>query len=129
MENYPKSGENEVTETKYSKDFYRLVEQLEALKNVAEDPNAPEEKRKMAQTYLEENSERIEQAFNTFDALDKKEQAQKIGSQSLGANKLEAEQIEQKPAGETYVDSQGFVHSASGEAQAYEPDTRWRKTQ
>ena len=128
MEKYPKSGENEVVETEYSKNFYKLVEHLEALKNVAEDPNVPEEKRKMAQTYLEENSERIEQAFNTFDALDKKEQAQKIGSQSLGASELSEEEIKQKPAGKTYVDSQGFVHSTSDEAQAYEPDNRWRKT-
>lgn len=127
MENYPKSGEHTIEETQYSRMFYRLVEQLEAVKNMAEDSNLSEEERKMAQDYLRENSERIEKAFNTYDAMDKKERAQKIGSQAHGASKVSIGQIEQKPAGQIHVDSQSGAHLTSKEAQDSEPD-HWTKT-
>lgn len=127
MEDYPKSGENEVVETQYSKEFYRLVEQWENLKNRAEDPNLPEEERQKAQADIEKWGKIFEKSFNELDAKDKEEQARRITNQSLGANSLAAQQLEQKPAGQTYADSQSFVHSTPEEARANEPDD-WRRT-
>lgn len=127
MENYPKNNENEVVETQYSKVFYRLVGQLENLKNKAEDPNLPEEERKEAQANFEKWSTELEEELNKLDAMDKEERAQKIGSQSLSASELPAEKSGQKPAGRVYQDSQLFIHSTTEDSRANEPDN-WRKT-
>ena len=53
--------------------------------------------------------------------------AREIGSYSLSASEMAAEQSRQKPAKRTYVDSQGFVHSTPEESRANEPDN-WQKT-
>ena len=127
MENYPKNNENEVVETQYSKVFYRLVNQLENLKNKAEDPNLPEEERKKAQADFEKWNTELEEEFNKLDMMDKEERAQRIGSQSLSASELPAEQIEQKPAGRVYQDSQLFVHSTPEDSRANELDNDWRR--
>lgn len=127
MENYPKNNENEVVETQYSKAFYDLVDKWEKLKNRAEDPNLPEEERSKARADIEKWGEKFEESFNILDTKDKEERAQRIGSQSLSASELPAEQIEQKPAGRIYQDSQGFIHSTPEDSRANEPDN-WRKT-
>ncbi|MBR3116016.1 hypothetical protein IKF30_02195 [Candidatus Saccharibacteria bacterium] len=53
--------------------------------------------------------------------------AQKLGSQSLGASRVTAEHFSQKPTEQSYIDSQGFVHSTPEEARGNEPDN-WRKS-
>ena len=128
MENYPKSGENEVVETRYAKEFYRLVEQFDRVKSRAEDPSLPEEERQKAQADIEKYGEIFEKSFGDLDALDKEEQARRIASQSLDASRSEAEQIEQKPTGGArYLDSQDFIHDTPEQARNSEPDY-WQKT-
>lgn len=127
MESYQETNEHEVVETKYSEVFYRLVGQLENLKKRAEDPSLPEEERKKAQDAFEKWNKELEKEFITLDAMDKKEQAQRVGSQSLSASELKAEQSEQKSPGRSFVNSQGFVFDSPEGARKSEPDNDWRK--
>ena len=111
MENYPKGGEQEVVETQYSKVYYRLVDQLEKLKNKAEDQNLPEEERKRAQADLEELGPKFEEEFNRLDAMDKAER----GKQAIRAAEIDAEDLtssERKPDSKTdkiFVSENGLV--------------------
>ena len=127
MEDYPNSSKHEIVETPYSEKFYELVEQMDRLKSRAKDSNLPEEERRQAQADIEKWGKKFEEAFDFFDAKDKEEQARRIGSQSLNANRLEAEQIGQRNDGQTYVDSQGVTHSTPEDSRASEPDY-WQKT-
>lgn len=127
MEKSPKSGEHEVVETKYSEVFYKLVGQLENLKNRAEDPDLPAEDRKKAQDDLEKWAAKFEEEFDRLDAMDKEEQTRRIGSQSLVASELPDEQIRQKPKGRTYIDAQNFVHTKREDAQDGPDDWRVSK--
>ena len=124
MEKSPKSGEHEVVETQYSEVFYKLVGQLENLKNRAEDPDLPAEDRKKAQDDLEKWAAKFEEEFDRLDAMDKEEQSRRIGSQSLVASELPGEQTRQKPEGRAYIDAQGFVHTKPEDAQDGPDD--WR---
>ncbi len=126
MENYQETNEHEVVDTKYSEVFYKLVGQLEYLKKRAEDPSLPEEERKKAQDTFEKWNIELQKEFIMLDEMDRREQAQRVGSQSLSASELKAEQSEQKPAGRTYVNSQGFVFNSPKDARDSEPDD-WRK--
>ena len=133
MENYPKSDEHEVAETQYSEAFYRLVNQLENLKNKAEDPNLPEEERKKAQAAFEEWTVKLEKDFEELDAKDKEEQERRLGSQSMAASATDAEfpvgQVSEQEAADEqrFVDSQGFSHNTPEESIESEPKT-WQRT-
>lgn len=111
MENYPKSGEQEVVETRYSKAFYSLVDKWEGLRKKAEDPNLSEEERSKAQADIEKWGEKFEESFDILDAMDKEER----GKQAMRAAEIDAEALtssERKPDSKTdkiFVSENGLV--------------------
>lgn len=127
MESYPKNNEDEKMETQYSEAWYRLLNQLENLKNKAEDLSLPEEVRKKAQADLESVIAKANEELDKLDAMDKEERSRRIASKSLGASELTSKQLGQKPANQDiFIDSQGFVHGSKEETLGSEPDY-WQK--
>lgn len=127
MESYPKNNEDEKMETQYSEAWYRLLNQLENLKNKAEDLSLPEEVRKKAQADLESVIAKANEELDKLDAMDKEERSRRIASKSLGAPELTSKQLGQKPDdGGYFIDSQGFVHGSKEETLGSEPDY-WQK--
>lgn len=137
MENYPSSDSEKVNvpETVYSKKFYEKLEQFEKLKQIANDENTPEEERAKAQADIEKYGELLEKSLDELDQKDKEErakmveraEAERLGEFAVGAggNKDAGELGSTNEPGVIHVDSQGFVHSTSEDAQAAEPETRY----
>ena len=120
MENINKSPVDEVRE-EY---FDQSVDELSQLES--EQERKPDNEKIKAR--IEEVKALLDKLLSELDdELTPRNNAQKVGSQSLSASELPAEQIEQKSAGRPYIDSQGFTHSTPEEARANEPDN-WRKT-
>ena len=120
MESIEKTPVDEVRE-EY---FDQSVEELKQLESEKE--RKPDNEKIRAR--IEEVKALLEKLLSELDDESMpRSDAKRIGSQFLDASRVSAEQIEQKPAGQLYVDSQGFVHSTPEESKANEPDN-WRKT-
>ncbi|MBR2741218.1 hypothetical protein IKD98_00455 [Candidatus Saccharibacteria bacterium] len=120
MENINKSPVDEVRE----ESFDQSVDELSQLES--EQERKPDNEK--IRTRIEEVKSLLDKLLSELDdESTPRSNAQKIGSQSLSASELPAEQIEQKPAGRVYQDSQGFMHSTPEDSRANEPDN-WRKT-